>query len=130
MRKLRITIENRSYEVTVEDITEGGQYPAASGSVLPQPTVPAPAAAPAAAAAQPSPAAPAVPGAVISPMAGAIKAIKVEVGASVTQGQALMVLEAMKMENQITAPHAGTVKRIDVKEGDSVLESQVLLVLE
>ena len=52
-------------------------------------------------------------------MAGAIKSIKVEVGTSVTQGQTLIVLEAMKMENQITAPTAGTVKSIEVKEGDS-----------
>ena len=129
MRKLRITIENRSYEVTVEDITEGGQYPAASGAVVPQPTTPAPSV-PAATAAQPAPDAPTVPGAVICPMAGAIKSIKVAVGASVTQGQTLIVLEAMKMENQIAAPTDGKVQRINVQEGDSVRESQVLLVLE
>ncbi len=53
-------------------------------------------------------------GAVTSPMAGAIKSILVKEGDVVKQGQALVILEAMKMENQITAPVAGTVKSINV----------------
>jgi glutaconyl-CoA decarboxylase len=63
-------------------------------------------------------------------MAGAIKSVLVKQGDSVKQGQSLVILEAMKMENQITAPSAGTVSSVDVAEGDSVTEGQVLVVLE
>ena len=63
-------------------------------------------------------------------MAGAILTVLVKPGDSVKQGQPLVVLEAMKMENQITAPVAGTVKSVDVKEGESVGEGHVLVVLE
>ena len=63
-------------------------------------------------------------------MAGTIKSVLVKHGDSVKQGQPLVVLEAMKMENQITAPVAGRVKSVDVKEGESVQESHILLVLE
>ena len=69
-------------------------------------------------------------GAVTTPMAGAIKSILVKQGDSVKQGQPLVILEAMKMENQITAPVPGSVKSVDVAEGDSVTEGQILLVLE
>jgi len=69
-------------------------------------------------------------GAVTSPMAGVIKSILVKAADAVEQRQALVVLEAMKMENQITAPAAGTVKNVDASEGDSVQEGHVLLVLE
>jgi biotin carboxyl carrier protein len=63
-------------------------------------------------------------------MAGAIKGVLVKPGDNVTKGQSLVVLEAMKMENQITAPTDGAVKSVDVKEGDAVQEGHVLLVLE
>jgi glutaconyl-CoA decarboxylase len=63
-------------------------------------------------------------------MAGTIKSVLVKPGDTVKQGQPLVVLEAMKMENQITAPVAGCVKSVDVKAGDSVQESHVLVVLE
>ena len=63
-------------------------------------------------------------------MAGVIRAVLVKLTEQVKSGQPLVVLEAMKMENQITAPVAGTVTRIDVKEGESVAEGHVLVVLE
>ena len=63
-------------------------------------------------------------------VAGVIKSVLVKTSDQVTQGQPLVVLEAMKMENQITAPMAGSVKSIDVDEGDSVKEGHVLLILE
>ncbi len=63
-------------------------------------------------------------------MAGVIKAVLVKPADEVKQGQALIILEAMKMENQITAPVAGRIKQVDVKEGDSVQEGHVLLVVE
>jgi biotin carboxyl carrier protein len=69
-------------------------------------------------------------GAVVSPMAGVIKSIPVQQGDDVQIGALLVVLEAMKMENQITAPRAGSVKSIDVAVGQSVAEGEVLLTLQ
>ena len=129
MKKLRITIGNKSYDVTVEDLTEPNtlspSFPTAApiASHAPAPTQPQ--AAPSA-----KPKLPVDTGAVTSPMAGVIKSILVKPSDSVKQGQALVILEAMKMENQITAPMAGEVKSVDVGEGDSVQEGHVLLVLE
>jgi len=130
MKKLRITVGNKSYDVTVEDLTEADSFPSPaahlhshpSASALPQQG------APRAAVARPQ--LPVDSGAVTSPMAGAIISVLVKQGDTVTQGQALVVLEAMKMENQITAPVAGSVKSVDVAAGDSVGEGHVLLVLE
>lgn len=129
MKKLRITIGKKSYDVTVEDLTEEDSVPAvptsspaSSASVRPTQSSPTPTAA--------KPKLPVDAGAVTSPMAGAVKSVLVEESEEVKEGQALIILEAMKMENQITAPVAGTVKSVDVKEGESVQEGHVLLVLE
>ena len=134
MKKLRITVENKSYDVTVEDLTGADAFPppaeptaaaaAASATPAPAPAAPTPNAATA------KPQLPVDTGSVTSPMAGAIQSILVKEGDAVKQGQALVILEAMKMENQITAPVAGTVKSINVATGDSVTEGHVLLVLE
>ena len=128
MKKLRITIGNKSYDVTVEDLTEADSYqtsstpPASLAST--SPNQPAPSTSPT------KPKLPIESGAVTSPMAGAILSVLVKPGDGVRQGQPLVVLEAMKMENQITAPVAGTVKSVDIQEGESVEEGHVLLVLE
>ena len=63
-------------------------------------------------------------------MAGTVKSILVKQGDEVSIGTQLVILEAMKMENQITAPSAGTVKKVNVQEGASVQEGEVLLVIE
>ncbi|MCA9119432.1 MAG: biotin/lipoyl-binding protein [Planctomycetaceae bacterium] len=129
MKRLRITVENKSYDVTVEDLTEADPYQL---PVTPAPTSPtsnAPAQ-PVASATRPKPQLPVDSGAVTSPMAGSIKSVLVKPGDSVKQGQPLVVLEAMKMENQITAPVAGTVKSVDVTIGEAVQEGHVLVVLE
>ena len=131
MKKLRITVGNKSYDVIVEDLTEPGSYSAPSAPAVSRSPVidtAAPVAAVPTAAAKPS--LPSEGGAVTSPMAGAIKSVMVKQGDSVKKAQPLVILEAMKMENQITAPVDGTVAKIDVSEGDSVGEGQVLLVLE
>jgi biotin carboxyl carrier protein len=130
MKKLRITVGNKSYDVTVEDLSDADAFPGPSPP--PQASSAAPSAptqaAPSAQAARPK--LPVDAGAVTTPMAGAIKSILVKQGDSVKQGQPLVILEAMKMENQITAPVPGSVKSVDVAEGDSVTEGQILLVLE
>lgn len=65
-----------------------------------------------------------------SPLPGVILEVKVNVGDRVTEGQHLMVLEAMKMENNIDSHKEGVVKSISVGKGDSVLEGDVLLIIE
>ena len=83
-------------------------------------TVPAPAPAPAPAAA-PGGATP-----VTCPMPGSVLGVKVNVGDTVTAGQTMFVIEAMKMENEIVAPVAGKVASINVKTGDAVDTDQVM----
>ncbi len=65
-----------------------------------------------------------------SPLPGVILEIKVNVGDTITEGQHLVVLEAMKMENNIDADRSGVVKSINVTRGDSVLEGDLLLTIE
>ena len=62
-----------------------------------------------------------------SPIAGTVLEVKVGPGDTVTQGQTLLVIEAMKMETAIAAPHAGTVKDVLVAAGDGVRENQTLV---
>jgi biotin carboxyl carrier protein len=69
-------------------------------------------------------------GAVTAAIAGRVLSIKVKVGDTVAKGDVLLLLEAMKMENEIKAPTAGVVKDIPVKEGDRVSEGQALAIVE
>lgn len=71
-----------------------------------------------------------VSGEVVSPMPGRIVKIHVGVGDEVTEGQGVIVVEAMKMENEFKAPKSGKIKDIKVKEGDSVEGNAVLVVVE
>jgi biotin carboxyl carrier protein len=64
-----------------------------------------------------------------APMPGLVIGIPLEVGASVTQGQTVIVLEAMKMENDLAAPRAGTIKEIKVSQGQTVNQGDVLVVI-
>ena len=98
--------------------------PAAAPKAAPAPTpAPAPKAAPAPAAA------PAGGKALKAPLPGVIKDIKVAVGDQVTEGQVVLILEAMKMENEINAECDGTITAISVNKDDSVLEGTVLLTI-
>jgi biotin carboxyl carrier protein len=63
-------------------------------------------------------------------MPGKVVAVLVEVGATVTQGQGLLVIEAMKMENEVGSPRAGTVQEIRVKPGQAVEAGELLAVVE
>lgn len=64
-----------------------------------------------------------------APLPGMIVGVKVEVGQQVNVGDTLVVLEAMKMENDITSPYAGTVKQIPVSKGASVSLNDLLVVI-
>lgn len=125
--KYKVTLNNRTYEVEVEAgqavlVDEYEAYAPAPAAV------PAPvAAAPAAASVSAAPALAA--GEVVkSPMPGNILKINVTVGQKVNEGDTLLVLEAMKMENEIAAPKAGTVAQIIVSKG-AVVETGAPLVV-
>ncbi len=132
--KLKITVHGVAYEVDVQ-VLDAGDAMQGAGSPLPPAPVTAPVAAPPPGAAPVAPrsgpvAAGANTGGVASPIAGTVLEIKCKTGDSVTQGQDLLVIEAMKMETAIAAPSAGTVKQVLVAAGDSVRENQTLVEFE
>lgn len=125
MKKLRVTVDGKVYDVLVEILDEGP----AGAPPPPAPVVtsagvsaPAPSSAPPAAAS-------AAPGEVPSPLAGKVVAVDVEVGAQVAEGDLLITLEAMKMNTYIYAPRAGVVSAIHVAPGDAVEEGQGLVAI-
>jgi len=123
MRKFIVNVNGTSYEVEVEEI---------SGAKSAAPVVQAPATAPAAApAAAPAPKAVPVSGgeSVNAPMPGNILEVKVKQGDSVKSGDVLLVLEAMKMENEILAPKDGVIASINVSKGATVNSGDVLCVI-
>jgi len=121
MKKYNVNVNGTMYEVTVEEVV-GGAAPVAAA--------PAPVAAPAPAAAPAPVAAPAGAGeSVSSPMPGTILSVNVNVGDTVAEGQVLMVLEAMKMENEIMAPKAGTITSVAVQKGATVESGTLLCVI-
>ena len=133
MRKFNITVNGVSYEVEVEEVGAGFAAPVAPVAAAPvaaAPVAAAPKAAAPAPAAAPKAAAPVANGLkVVSPMPGTILDVKVSQGASVKKGDILMILEAMKMENEIVAPEDGTVAQVNVQKGASVNSGDVLCVL-
>ena len=114
MKNYTITVNGNVYEVTVEEGTSTGAAPAAAPKAAPK-------------AAAPAGAAGAVT--VASPMPGKILAVKASAGQAVKKGDVLMVLEAMKMENDIVAPQDGTVATINAAVGDSVESGATLATL-
>ena len=125
MKQFKITVNGKTYDVAVEESNGVASAPAAAPVATPAAPAPAAEAAPAA------PAAPAATGAekVNSPMPGNIIDIKVAAGDTVTNGQTLLILEAMKMENEIKAPCDGTVAGVHVAKGDTVDSGALLISL-
>ena len=122
MKYYNITVNGVAYSVSVEE-TAAGAAPVAAAPAAPAAApkaAPAPAAAPKAAGAA---------GAVTvkAPMPGNILDVKVAAGASVKAGDVLVILEAMKMENEIVAPQDGTVASINVHKGDTVNSGDTLV---
>ena len=130
--KYKVTLNGRTYEVEVEagKAMLLSEYEAVAPAA---PAAAAPAAAPAAAAPAPAaPAAPVVTGsgeAVNAPMPGNILKVNVKAGDAVKSGAVLVVLEAMKMENDIKAPKAGKVVQVLTSKGASVETGAALVVL-
>lgn len=131
--KYKVTLNNRVYEVEVEE----GTAMLVDEYELAAPAAPAPVAAPVAVAAAPVAAAPAAAAPVAvaggepvkSPMPGNILKINVAPGQAVKEGDVLIVLEAMKMENDVVAPRDGTVAQIVVSKGAVVETGTTLVVL-
>lgn len=121
MKNYRITVNGNVYDVTVEETGSSASAPVQAPHAAPK-AAPAPAAAPVASGAEGSVK-------ISAPMPGKVLSIKTSVGTKVTKGQVIMVLEAMKMENEIVAPEDGTVAGINVNEGASVEAGAVLATL-
>ena len=128
MKTYNITVNGVTYTVEVEEVGATASAPVAAAPVAaPAAPVAAPAAAPKAAHAAPKASGAAGAVSVKAPMPGNIMKVNCKVGASVKKGEVLMVLEAMKMENDICAPQDGVVASVEVTQGASV-ETDALLV--
>lgn len=102
MKNYRITVNGTAYDVAVEEIGAGAApaAPAAAGGVVVQ-----------------------------APMPGKILSVKASVGTAVKKGDVILLLEAMKMENEVVAPEDGTIASINVSAGDTVEAGDTLATL-
>ncbi len=114
MKKYKVTVNGVAYEIELEELT-GAAAPAAPTAA---PSAPAPAPAPAGGEQ------------VTSPMPGTILSVNIAQGDAVKQGQVLMILEAMKMENEILCPRDGRVASISTSKGAAVESGTLLCVIQ
>lgn len=129
LRKFKIAIDGKEYLVEMEEIGGVPQAPVATAPAAPVvEAVPTPAPAPGEQAA-PTVSTPAGSDAMPSPMPGTILKILVNIGDTVQENQPLMILEAMKMENEIVAGKAGIVTGIHVQQGDMVNPGEPLITI-
>lgn len=136
--KYQVKVDGKVYEVEVEKVGGGGYQPLSANAFTqpqaptPQPAAPTPAPQPAPAAEAPK-AAPAPKSGggeeVVAPMPGNVLSVNVKTGDSVSGGDVILILEAMKMENEIVAPCDGTVT-INVNAGQTVDTDEVLATVE
>lgn len=125
MKNYTITVNGTVYDVSVEEKTGAASpaAPAAPVAAAPAPAAPAPAAAPAAGGSAGSVQ-------VTAPMPGKILSVKASVGAEVKKGDVVLLLEAMKMENEVVAPQDGKIASINVNSGDMVGAGDVLATMD
>ena len=124
MKKFNVTVNGTAYEVEVNEVKAGA--PAAAPKAAPA-AAPAPKAAPA-----PAPAAAPVPAGaetVKAPMPGKILSVAVSAGQAVKKGETLLILEAMKMQNEIAAPHDAVVAEVRVSANQTVSTGEDMVVL-
>ena len=114
MKKYRVTVNGTVYEIELEELIGTAPAPAAAA-----PAAPAPAAA-----------APEGGEQVTAPMPGTILSINVAAGDTVKRGQVLMILEAMKMENEIMCPCDGKVASVNTSKGGAVESGTLLCVIQ
>ena len=117
MKKYRVNVNGTVYEVELEEITGAAAAPVAAAPATP-------ASAPAA------PAAPAGGEKVTAPMPGNILSVNVAAGDTVKRGQVLLILEAMKMENEIMAPCDGVIASVNTSKGSAVESGALLCVIQ
>lgn len=129
MKKFLIKVNGNQYEVEVEEVrTEGAQKPAKeapaaqAAPVQAAPAAPAPTAAP-----KVDTSVPAGATTVKAPMPGTILKVNISVGDSIKKGQVLLVLEAMKMENEIVSPVDGKIASVNVAKGSTVNAGDVMV---
>ena len=145
MKEYKYKINGNPYTVSVGDIegnevqveVNGTTYTVelektAAPKIKPvvRPSAPTPSAAPAPAAAVARPRPAAGKGGIKSPLPGVILEVKTKEGGAVKRGQTLLILEAMKMENDIKSDRDGVVKSILVNKGESILEGTDLIIIE
>jgi len=125
--KLNVTIDGKTYEVDVEAVEPDAPAPRSFAMGPPPVRVPA----------APAPKAPVAENKPVneekvcrSPVSGIVIRVAAQVGQTLQSGDVLLVLEAMKMETNITAPGPGKIASIPVKEGDSVQSGQVVVEFE
>ncbi|MEI8198722.1 MAG: biotin/lipoyl-containing protein [Eubacteriales bacterium] len=132
LKKYRISVDGKSYEVEVEDIASGASSnirtaPASAPAASPAPAQET-AAAPQASVPQPVTAPADIKGEILrAPMPGTILSVAASVGQAVKRGDILLVLEAMKMENEIVAHIDGTISGIYVQKGSTVNAGDTLV---
>ena len=131
MKMFRVVVNGSEYKVGIEELAEEGisQPVQKKATPAPKPAQPKPTAK-----AQPKPTPAKVEpaaagGTVVAPMPGTVLQVTVNTGDNVTKGQTLLVLEAMKMENEIMAPADGVVQEVNVTQGVSVNAGDILIVL-
>ena len=130
LKKYKISVDGKSYEVEVEDVASGASSnvrtaPAAAPAAA---SAPETAAAPQAAAVKPVSAPADIAGEILrAPMPGTILSVAASVGQAVKRGDILLVLEAMKMENEIVAHIDGTISGIYVQKGSTVNAGDTLV---
>ncbi len=127
MKKFNVTVNGTAYEVEVEEVK--GAVPAAPRVAAPAPAAPKAAPAPAPAPKKAAQSAGAGEHSIDAPMPGKIVKLVASVGQSVNAGDVLLILEAMKMQNEITADAAGTVKAFNVDAGNNVAAGDSLVIL-
>lgn len=119
LRKFKIAIDGKEYLVEMEEVTEGGApvAPVVNQPVAPTPAPAAPAPEPVAA---PAPAPASAADAMAAPMPGTVLKILVAPGEAVQENQPILILEAMKLENEVVADRTGTVQQLFVEPGQVI----------
>ena len=128
VRTFNVFVDNEFFSVDVDPVG-GAPIAIAPQAVQPQVAAPAPAAAPAPPVKQEASAASHAGTVLLAPMPGMVVKYEKKVGDKVTQGETVVVLEAMKMENALPAPCDGTISAIDFESGDSITKGAVLCVI-
>ena len=126
MKEFTITVNGKSYEVTVEEKKAGAApAPAVKAAPAPAPAPVAPVVPKASADTQEK-----IPGTITAPMPGKLLSIAVQAGQHVNKGDFVCVIEAMKMENEIPSPFSGTVKEIFAVPGNPLAVGEAILRIE